>query len=81
MPAKPCVVSTGPIKVMETGLRLQTEALRLGGVLGHPVYDCLYLALELGAALATADRRFIRVVTRAAALPPDRLLTPSEGPA
>lgn len=72
-----------PVEVVETGLRLQTQALRLGGVLDHPIYDCLYLALALdrGAALATADRRFIRVVTRAGVLPPGRLLTPPEGTA
>jgi hypothetical protein len=37
------------------------------------------LALDRSAALATADRRIIRVVTRAAALPPGRLLAPPEG--
>lgn len=39
------------------------RALELGLRLGHPVYDCLYLAaaIEYGAALATADRRLERV--------------------
>ena len=34
-------------------------AQRLAADLGHPVYDCLYLALaqRLGSALVTADRR------------------------
>ena len=39
---------------------LVASALRLGVALSHPVYDCLYLALalDLGADLVTADRRF-----------------------
>ena len=39
-------------------------ALRLGVELGHPVYDCLYLALalETGVDLVTADERFSRVM-------------------
>jgi predicted nucleic acid-binding protein len=43
--------------LVEPGLAL---ALRLG----HPVYDCLYLALaiELNAALVTADQRLLRAV-------------------
>ena len=53
-------------------------ALRLASRLDHPVYDCLSLALacEREASLATADRRFAAAIHRAAALPPDRLLTP-----
>lgn len=40
---------------------LLAAAVRLGLELGHPVYDCLYLALarELGTQLVTADGRFI----------------------
>lgn len=72
------VVSGVPLEVVESSLRTQAEALRLGGRLDHPVYDCLYLALALerGAALATADKRFLRVLRRAAMLPPGRLLFP-----
>jgi predicted nucleic acid-binding protein len=42
---------------------LSVRALELALALGHPVYDCLYLALaiEFEAALATADRRLARV--------------------
>jgi predicted nucleic acid-binding protein len=34
--------------------------------IGHPVYDCLYLALALqrGTHVVTADRRFAAVATR-----------------
>lgn len=74
------VVSTVPLEVVEPGLPLQARALRLGRDLDHPVYDCLYLALALdrGAALATVDRRFLRVLRQAAILPPERVLTPPE---
>lgn len=77
------VVSTVPVGVVKTGLRLQTQARGIGGILGHPNYDCLHLALALdrSSALAAADRHFIRVVTRAGVLPPDRLLVPLEGTA
>jgi predicted nucleic acid-binding protein len=69
-----------PLEVLETGPRLQARALRLGCDLDHPVHDCLYLALALdrGTALATADRRFLRILRRAAVLPPERLLIPPE---
>ena len=57
-----------------TKLRLITEmlddvayferALVLGNELGHPVYDCLYLAAaeSLGDIVVTADARFLRKV-------------------
>jgi predicted nucleic acid-binding protein len=36
------------------------EALALGLAIGHPVYDCVYLALAIasGTRVVTADRRF-----------------------
>lgn len=36
-------------------------ALRLGTELGHPIYDCLYLAVavHLNCDVVTADRRFV----------------------
>jgi predicted nucleic acid-binding protein len=50
----------------------------LAGRLAHLVYDRFYLALALerGAALATADGRFLRVLRLAAVLPDERLLAP-----
>jgi len=41
-------------------------ALRLATTLGHPVYDCVYLALALhhGTHVVTADRRFAAVAAR-----------------
>jgi predicted nucleic acid-binding protein len=40
------------------------EAMRLALELGHPVYDCLYLALakRLGTYVVTADKRFGQAV-------------------
>jgi predicted nucleic acid-binding protein len=74
-------LSKAPVEVVETGLEMQAQALQLGCQLDHPVYDCLYLAVALdrGAALATADRRFLGVVRRTAILSPERLLIPPEG--
>jgi predicted nucleic acid-binding protein len=39
---------------------LVTDALRLALLIGHPIYDCLYLALSLQtrSPMVTADRRF-----------------------
>jgi predicted nucleic acid-binding protein len=40
------------------------SAARLAGILGLPVYDCLYLAVALreGAYVVTADARFVAAV-------------------
>ena len=41
-------------------------ALDIAARLGHPVYDCLYLALALreGAEVVTADRRFVAAAAK-----------------
>ena len=41
-----------------------SDAVRLALELGHPVYDCLYLALAVqrDTYVVTADRRFVNVV-------------------
>ena len=46
---------------------LVTRALTIAGTIGHPIYDCLYLALSesLNIPLVTADRRFLDAVRRA----------------
>jgi len=51
---------------------LAAEALRLARLLDHPVYDCLYLALAMdaGAPVVTADRRFVAAAARDAASAP-----------
>lgn len=40
------------------------EAVRIANELGHPVYDCMYLALALriGTKVVTADKRFVSAV-------------------
>ena len=40
------------------------DAVRLALALEHPVYDCMYLALahRIGAAMVTANRRFVTAV-------------------
>jgi len=45
---------------------LLRHAVRLAAELGHPVYDCVYLALavEHAAAIATADERLRRAAAR-----------------
>lgn len=55
-----------------TGMSLQwsqdeatcVDALRIALELGHPAYDCMYLALALriGADVVTADKRFVLAV-------------------
>ena len=49
---------------------LATDALRLALLIGHPIYDCLYLALSLQThtPLVTADRRFAAAVASHAEL-------------
>ncbi len=45
---------------------LGADAVRLALALGHPVYDCVYLALahRIGATVVTADRRFATAVAQ-----------------
>jgi predicted nucleic acid-binding protein len=49
---------------------LLDRALMLAIELAHPIYDCVYLALALqrGAQVVSADRRFVNVVRRHAGL-------------
>ena len=44
---------------------LSADAARLALALDHPIYDCVYLALahRIGAAVVTADRRFVTAVS------------------
>lgn len=44
--------------------RTCVEAVRIAAELGHPAYDCMYLALALliGAKVVTADKRFVSAV-------------------
>jgi predicted nucleic acid-binding protein len=53
-----------PMTRIETDEALAQDALTLALELGHPVQDCLYLALALrtGSRVLTADRKFARAV-------------------
>ncbi len=53
-------LGTAPVLVPSTLLQLVPAASRLAADLGHPIYDCFYLALAIQekAPLVTADRRF-----------------------
>ncbi len=68
------------LEIVACAPAIHRQALALATRLDHPAYDCLYLALALsrGAALATADARFARVLRRDGALPEARLLIPPE---
>jgi predicted nucleic acid-binding protein len=45
-------------------ISLVPRALKLAIEIGHPIYDCVYLAMaeQMGEQLLTADRRFLRAV-------------------
>lgn len=55
-----------PLRRPRDDADLAPEALRLARLLDHPAYDCLYLALavEAGAPVVTADRRFVTAASR-----------------
>ena len=58
-----------PVALTPTG-HLLDRALMLAIEIGHPVYDCVYLALAVssGAKVVSADRRFVNAVRRHASL-------------
>ena len=60
-------LSSAPVSLSPPEADIQ-EALRLAMELGHPVYDCMYLAcaLRLDAYVVTDDRRFLAAAARRA---------------
>lgn len=52
------------VPLLRASVPLLPRALEFAGVLDHPVYDCVYLALahQLAAPLVTADRRLLTAV-------------------
>lgn len=56
------LLQTAPVVIVDHDEALERQALALALELGHPVYDCVYLALaeRTGRHLVTADRRFLR---------------------
>lgn len=55
---------TAPVTIIDPDEALEVRALEMGLELGHPVYDCLYLALSerTGCTLVTADGRFLKAL-------------------
>lgn len=58
-----------PVQALEDH-RFVEASLRLANDLGHPVYDCLYLAaaVDLNTQVVTADSRFEKAVARRSSL-------------
>jgi predicted nucleic acid-binding protein len=56
-------LQTFPV-TLSAGLNLVAPALKLALKIGHPIYDCIYLALaeELDVPLVTADQRFLKAL-------------------
>lgn len=52
----------GTLPEIVPGAALAAQGLELAGTFGHPVYDCLYVALALraGCPLITVDRSLVR---------------------
>ena len=52
---------SAPVRIVEPEDSLERAAVDMALRLGHPVYDCLYLAVarRLNATLVSADRRFL----------------------
>lgn len=55
-----------PVAILPHDDALERRALEIALDLGHPVYDCVYLALaeRTGRLLVTADARFLRALAR-----------------
>lgn len=55
-------LQTAPVAIVDHDDDLERCALEIAMEIGHPVYDCVYLALaqRLKRTLVTADRRFLR---------------------
>jgi predicted nucleic acid-binding protein len=65
------VLAEAPVRALEIQT-LVPDALKFAGELGHPVYDCLYLAaaMRCQGQVITADRRFHAAATKHAVLGP-----------
>lgn len=60
-------VCSGGVPQLRSTPPLVSRAFELAGLLDHPVYDCLYLALaeRLDLSVVTADRRFVDAAAKA----------------
>ena len=59
------LLQSAPVMIVDSDDALEGRALELAIELGHPVYDCVYLALaeRLGRILVTADGRFLKALS------------------
>ena len=57
---------TAPVTIVDHDDALERRALEMALAIGHPVYDCVYLALaeRMGRTLVTADARFLAAAAR-----------------
>ena len=55
---------SAPVTIVDSDEDLEKRALEIALDLGHPVYDCIYLALaeRTGRVLVTADHRFMKAL-------------------
>ena len=69
---------TAPVVVVEHDDALERRALELAIALGHPVYDCLYLALaeRMGVRMVSSDVKFVSTVAGTRFGPLVRALVP-----
>lgn len=58
------LLQDAPVTIVDHDEALERRALQLGLELGHPVYDCFYLALaeRMNRRLITADNRFLKAL-------------------
>jgi len=58
------LLQDAPVTIVDHDEALERRALQLGLELGHPVYDCFYLALaeRMDRRLITADNRFLKAL-------------------
>jgi len=59
------LLQSAPVMIVDSDDALEGRALELAIELGHPVYECVYLALaeRLGRILVTADGRFLKALS------------------
>ena len=57
-----------PFSIIHSALELRERSIELGLDLGHPVYDCMYLACAeaVDGVVVTADERFVRATAETA---------------
>lgn len=55
---------SAPVTIVDHDDELERRALEIALEMGHPIYDCVYLALaeRTGRVLVTADQRFLRAL-------------------